>query len=147
MLSGALNWDNCQKCQWAFIRSFEQPIIRWMYNEAILDHFRYPRNAGVLADATVSVEAKNPVCGDILLLSVRVEDGRIAAVRFKAQGCVASIAASSVLTELLEGKTPTEARAITVDQISGALGGLPPATFHAAQLAVDAVKELLNKLG
>jgi nitrogen fixation protein NifU and related proteins len=117
-----------------------------MYNETVLDHFRNPRNAGTLAGATASVEARNPVCGDILQLSVRVEDGRIAAVRFKTQGCVASIAASSVLTELLGGKTPPEARAITAEQISVALGGLPPATFHAAQLAADAVKNLLQML-
>src|SRR5271157_5827248 len=121
----------------------EPPIIRGMHNETILDHFRSPRNAGTLPDATASVEAKNPVCGDILQLSVRLEDGRIAAVRFKTQGCVASIAASSVLTELLKGKAPSEARTITAEQISGALGGLPPATFHAAQLAADAIKELL----
>lgn len=118
-----------------------------MYNETILDHFRNPRNAGSLADATVSVEARNPVCGDVLHLSARLEDGRIAAARFKTQGCVASIAASSVLTELLKGKSPSEARKITPEEISTALGGLPPATFHAAQLAGDAVKELLEKLG
>lgn len=117
-----------------------------MFNETILDHFRSPRNAGTLPDATASVEAKNPVCGDILQLSVRVEDGRIEAVRFKAQGCVASIAASSVVTELLDGKTLREAGTIAPGQISAALGGLPPATFHAAQLAADATKELLKKL-
>jgi nitrogen fixation protein NifU and related proteins len=117
-----------------------------MFNETILDHFRSPRNAGTLPDATASVEAKNPVCGDILHLSVRMEDGRIAAVRFKAQGCVASIAASSVLTQLLEGKSPPEARTISAEQISAALGGLPPATFHAAQLAADAIKELLKNV-
>jgi len=117
-----------------------------MFNETILDHFRNPRNAGSLPDATVSVEAKNPVCGDILQLSVRVEGGRIVAARFKTQGCVASIAASSVLTELLDGKTPREAGAITPEQISASLGGLPPATFHAAQLAADAVKDLSLKL-
>jgi nitrogen fixation protein NifU and related proteins len=118
-----------------------------VYNETILDHFRNPRNAGTLTDATVSVEAKNPVCGDILHLSARVENGRIVAIRFKAQGCVASIAASSILTELLEGGTPPEARMITPEQISAALGGLPPATFHAAQLAADALKDLLHRLG
>lgn len=118
-----------------------------MYNQTILDHFRNPRNAGALADATISVEARNPVCGDVLHLSVRLEGGRIAAARFKTQGCVASIAASSLLTELLAEKTSSEASKITPEQISAALGGLPPATFHAAQLAGDALKELLQRLG
>lgn len=117
-----------------------------MYNETVLDHFRNPRNAGTLVDATASVEARNPVCGDILQLSVRLEQGRILAVRFKTQGCVASIAASSVLTELLHGKSLAEARPITAEQISAVLGGLPPATFHAAQLAACALTKLLSEL-
>ena len=68
-----------------------------MFNETVLDHFRNPRNAGDLPDATATVEVTNPVCGDVLRLSVRMEDGRIAAARFKTQGCVAAIASSSVL--------------------------------------------------
>jgi len=87
-------------------------------------------------------EVTNPVCGDVLRLSVRVENGRIAAARFKTQGCVAAVAAGSALTGLLAGKTPAEARGITPQQISEALGGLPPATFHAAQLCCDAVAAL-----
>jgi nitrogen fixation protein NifU and related proteins len=113
-----------------------------MFNAAVLEHFRNPRNAGELPDASASVDVTNPVCGDILRLSVRLENGRIAAVRFKAQGCVAAIAASSALTDLVTGKTPAEARDITPEQISDALGCLPPATFHAAQLCCDAVAAL-----
>jgi nitrogen fixation protein NifU and related proteins len=88
----------------------------------------------------------NPVCGDVLRLAVRIESGRIAAVRFKTQGCVAAIASSSVLTDLLSGKTADEARTITPEQISDALGGLPPASFHAAQLCTDVVAALARKL-
>ena len=117
-----------------------------MYSEAILDHFQNPRNAGTLDAATALVSVENPVCGDILELSVRVEAGRIVDSRFRTRGCVTSIACSSLLTELLRGKTPAEARAITPDQMSKALGGLPPATFHAAQLARDAVQALVAKL-
>jgi len=117
-----------------------------MYGDTILEHFRNPHNAGTLADATAIVEVVNPVCGDILRLSVRLEDGRIAAARFKTQGCVASIAASSMLTDLLTGKTPGEARYITAKEISDALGELPPATFHAAQLCADALADLLRKI-
>ncbi len=117
-----------------------------MFNEVVLDHFRKPRNAGDLPDATATVEVTNPVCGDVLRLAVRMEAGRIVAARFKTQGCVAAIAASSVLTELLTGKTLAEARGITPQQISEALGGLPPASFHAAQLCVDVVAALARKL-
>jgi nitrogen fixation NifU-like protein len=82
----------------------------------------------------------------VLRLAVRIEGGRIAASRFKTQGCVAAIASSSVLTELLSGKTPTEACGVTPQQISDALGGLPPASFHAAQLCTDVVAALVEKL-
>ena len=117
-----------------------------MFNDAVIGHFRNPHNAGDLGDATATVEVTNPVCGDVLRLSARIEAGRIAAARFKTQGCVAAIASSSVLTDLLTGKTPAEARRITPEQISEALGGLPPATFHAAQLCTDAVAALVSKL-
>jgi nitrogen fixation NifU-like protein len=117
-----------------------------MFNDAVLNHFRNPRNAGNLPEATATVEVSNPVCGDVLRLAVRLEQGRIAAVRFKTQGCVAAIASSSVLTELLSGHSLAEIRSITPEQISDSLGGLPPATFHAAQLCCDAVAALLPKL-
>jgi NifU-like protein involved in Fe-S cluster formation len=117
-----------------------------MYSEAVLDHFQNPRNAGTLDAATATVSVENPVCGDILELSARVDAGRIAEARFRTRGCVTALACSSLLTELLRGKTPAEARAITSEQISEALGGLPPATLHGAQLARDAVQALLAKL-
>ncbi|HVB58941.1 MAG TPA: iron-sulfur cluster assembly scaffold protein [Candidatus Acidoferrales bacterium] len=117
-----------------------------MFNDSVLDHFRNPRNAGDLPDATATVDVTNPVCGDIMRLSVRVENGQITAARFKTQGCVAAIASSSVLTELLAGKPIAEVRKITPQQISDVLGGLPPATFHAAQLCCDAMSALLRTL-
>ena len=117
-----------------------------MYSEAVLDHFQNPRNAGTLDAATATVSVENPVCGDILELSARVDAGRIAEARFRTRGCVTALACSSLLTELLLGKTPAEARAITSEQISEALGGLPPATLHGAQLARDAVQALVAKL-
>lgn len=117
-----------------------------MYSTAVLDHFKNPRNAGDLANASAVAEAANPVCGDVLRLAVRVEDGRIAEVRFKAQGCVTAVACASALTELLDGKAPAECRGISAAQISEALGGLPQATFHGAQLAADALADLLRRL-
>ena len=117
-----------------------------MYSEIVLEHFRHPHNVGAIPAATATAEVVNPVCGDILRLSVRVEEGRISAARFKTQGCVASIAASSMLTDLLTGKTRDEARSITAAQISESLGGLPQATFHAAQLCAEGLTALLSKL-
>jgi len=117
-----------------------------MFNEIILEHFRNPRNAGELAGAQARVEVSNPVCGDILRLSATIEGTRVVAVRFKTQGCVAAIAASSVLTELLTGKSAPQIREITAQVISDALGGFPPASFHAAQLCADGATALLRKL-
>ena len=117
-----------------------------MYSPEVLDHYKNPRNVGDLADATVKIEVSNPVCGDMLTLAVRVENGRIAAARFRTRGCPPSIASSSVLTELLVGKSVAEIREITAQQISDALGGLPPATHHASQLAEDAVDVLVDRL-
>jgi nitrogen fixation NifU-like protein len=122
------------------------PYTGLVFNDTILGHFRSPHNAGDLFDATATVEVTNPVCGDVIRLSVRIENGRIAEARFKTQGCVAAIASSSVLTDLLLDKSPAEARHITPQQVSEALGGLPPATFHAAQLCADAVVALTRKL-
>ncbi|HXO04483.1 MAG TPA: iron-sulfur cluster assembly scaffold protein [Candidatus Sulfotelmatobacter sp.] len=117
-----------------------------MFNERVLKHFRNPHNAGSLPDATAVVEVVNPVCGDVLRLSVRMDAGRVTEARFKTQGCVAAIASSSVLTDLLVGKPPNEFRSITAKQISEALGTLPDSTFHAAQLCVDAVAALFLRL-
>jgi nitrogen fixation protein NifU and related proteins len=115
-----------------------------MFSEAVLDHFRNPRNAGELSDATTIVEVSNPVCGDILKLSARIVDGRIAEARFLCRGCTTSIACASLLTEELRSRTPQEAGEISAESLSQSLGGLPPATFHGAQLAADAVRALIQ---
>lgn len=117
-----------------------------MFSEAVLDHFRNPRNAGELPGATAVVEVSNPVCGDILKLFARLEEGKIAEARFLCRGCTTAIACASLLTEQLNNITPAEARAITADSLSTSLGGLPQATFHGAQLAADAVVALIPKL-
>ena len=117
-----------------------------MFSEAVLDHFRNPRNAGELPGATVTVEVNNPICGDILKLAAQMEDGRIAEARFLCRGCTTAIACASMLTEHLTGRTLGEARSITAESLSEALGQLPPATFHGAQLAADALRALLQNL-
>jgi len=117
-----------------------------MYSAAVMEHYRNPRNQGELPDATAKVEVTNPVCGDILTLAVRVENGRIAAARFLTRGCASAVASSSLLTEMLLGKTLPEAGEITAERIAEALGGLPPATRHGSQLAEDALATLLARL-
>jgi nitrogen fixation NifU-like protein len=117
-----------------------------MFSEAVLEHFRNPRNAGELPDATVTVEVSNPVCGDILKLAVRIADGRIAEARFLCRGCTTSIACASVLTEQLNNRTLVEVRAVNAESLSQSLGGLPAATYHGAQLAADGIVALLAKL-
>jgi nitrogen fixation NifU-like protein len=116
-----------------------------MFSEAVLDHFRNPRNAGELAGATVTVEVSNPVCGDILKLAARVANGRFEEVRFLCRGCTTSIACASLLTEEIGGRTVAETRSLTPETLSEALGGLPAATFHGAQLAIDGLKALAEK--
>ena len=115
-----------------------------MFSEAVLDHFRNPRNAGELPGASAVTEVSNPVCGDILKLFASIVDGRIKEVRFLCRGCTTAIACASLLTEQLTGRGLAEARTITAELLSEALGGLPPATFHGAQLAADALKALLG---
>ena len=117
-----------------------------MYSPQVQDHYKRPRNQGELPDATARVEVTNPVCGDMLQLAVRVDDGRITAAKFRTRGCPPAIACSSLLTEMLLGKSLAEVREITAEQISEALGVLPPATKHASQLAEDSLDALLDKL-
>lgn len=116
------------------------------YSETVLDHFQNPRNVGDLPDADAEVRLEHPVCGDIMKLAIKLAGGRIAQVRFRTQGCVASIAAGSCLTEMLAGKSLAEAGALRREQLLEALGGLPNASSHASHLAMDALAQVLRKL-
>ncbi|HMD50139.1 MAG TPA: iron-sulfur cluster assembly scaffold protein [Bryobacteraceae bacterium] len=115
-----------------------------MYSETFLDHFKNPRNVGELAPPAVTVEIENPVCGDILRLAARFEDGRVSEVRYKVRGCTAAIASGSALTEWMHGKTRAELGALQAAVIDHAVGGLIPESKHAAVLCLDAVRRLLN---
>jgi nitrogen fixation NifU-like protein len=117
-----------------------------MFSDTLLDHFQHPRNAGELSGATARVEVSNPVCGDILQLAAILDDHRIRETRFLCRGCTASIASASLLTELMQGRELSELDTIRAESLAHSLGGLPPASFHAAQLAVDALESLLQKL-
>jgi len=114
-----------------------------VYSARLLDHFRQPRNVGQLDPPAVTVDVTNPACGDMLRLSARFEEGRVAEVRYQTRGCTASIAAGSALTEWMAGKSREELKVLTPRMIEDLVGGLEPASKHAAVLCVDAVKRLL----
>ena len=117
-----------------------------MYSAQVLDHFEHPRNAGEVPDAEASVQVENPACGDILRLSAKVSNGHITDIRFRAKGCVPSMACASLLTEMVKGHTLAEARQLRRGQLVKAAGSLPPASMHASHLAMDALAALLKKL-
>jgi nitrogen fixation NifU-like protein len=117
-----------------------------MYSAQLLDHFQNPRNAGELSPADAIVDIENPVCGDMLRLTLKISDRRIVEIRFKAKGCVPSMACASALTELVAGKGVDEARSLQRDTLIEAVGGVPPASTHAAQLALDALQAALGKI-
>jgi nitrogen fixation NifU-like protein len=117
-----------------------------MYSPQLLDHFQNPRNAGDIGDADATAEIENPACGDILRLTLKISDGRIAQARFKAKGCVPAMACASALTELVSGSTLEETRKLRREDIIATVGGLPPASTHAAQLAVDALSAALHAI-
>jgi nitrogen fixation protein NifU and related proteins len=115
-----------------------------MYSAELLDHFEHPRNAGELANASAQIRLQNPACGDILELAVKVTAGRVDEIRFRAKGCVPAMGCASAMTELAKGRSVEEAGSITKDDVVRAVGALPPASGHAAQLAVDALAAVLN---
>jgi nitrogen fixation NifU-like protein len=117
-----------------------------MYSRQLLDHFENPRNPGDISDADATAEIENPACGDILRLTLKINDGRIAQARFKAKGCVPAMACASALTELVSGSTLEETRKLRREDIIASVGGLPPASTHAAQLAVDALSAALKTI-
>jgi nitrogen fixation NifU-like protein len=114
-----------------------------MHSERLLEHFRNPRNVGELQPPAKVVDVSNPACGDLLRLSVRFEDDRVAEVKYQVRGCAASIAAGSALTEWMLGKSQVELKMLTSAMIEEALGGLEAASKHAAVLSIDGVKRLL----
>ncbi len=116
-----------------------------MYSPQVLDHFEHPRNPGILEPADVSVQVENPACGDVLKLTANLAEGRIAEA--SAKGCVPAIACGSALTELLIGKTLKEAATLSREDLLRKLGSLPQASAHASHLGMDALAQLLARVG
>jgi len=114
------------------------------YTEKVMEHFRNPRNVGEIKDPSGRGKVGNPVCGDIMELYIKVDDkGVITDVKFKTFGCGAAIATSSVLTEIVKGKTVEEAAKISNTDIVDALGGLPKVKIHCSLLGVEALQKAI----
>ncbi len=110
-----------------------------MYSEKVMDHFSNPRNVGEIENPSGEGTVGNPACGDIMKLTIKVEDDKITDVKFKTFGCGAAIATSSMVTELVKGKDLDEAEHISNDTVAEALDGLPPVKMHCSNLAADAL--------
>jgi nitrogen fixation protein NifU and related proteins len=114
------------------------------YSSKVMEHFANPQNVGEIEDADGIGNVGNPVCGDIMRMTIKVENGVIVDAKFKTFGCGAAIATSSMATELIKGKTIAEALAITNDVVAESLGGLPPVKMHCSVLAEQALKSALD---
>jgi len=115
-----------------------------MYSEKVMDHFTNPRNVGEITDADGVGTEGNPTCGDVMKISIKVEDGKIVDAKFKTFGCGAAIAVSSMVTEMVKGKTLDEALAITKESVARELDGLPPQKMHCSNLGADALKKAIE---
>jgi nitrogen fixation NifU-like protein len=115
-----------------------------LYNEKVIDYFTNPRNVGEIEDADGVGEVGSPQCGDIMKIFLKIEDNIIKDIKFKTFGCASAIASSSIMTEMVKGKTIEEALAITNKDVVDALGGLPPAKVHCSVLAEDAIRAAIE---
>jgi nitrogen fixation NifU-like protein len=114
------------------------------YSEKVMDHFMNPRNVGEIESADGVGEVGNPACGDMMRLYLKIDAGKVVDAKFRTFGCGAAIASSSMLTEMIKGKTVDEARAITNQHVADALDGLPAVKIHCSVMAEQAVKSALD---
>jgi nitrogen fixation NifU-like protein len=114
------------------------------YTDAVMDHYENPRNVGVIENADGVGIVGNPACGDVMKLSIRIEDDHIIDAKFKTFGCGAAIATSSMVTELVKGKSLDEALNISNKAVAQALGGLPKVKMHCSVLAEDALRAAID---
>ncbi len=122
-----------------------------MYSEKVMDHFMNPRNVGEIENASGMGTVGNAKCGDIMQMSLKIENDVVVDVKFKTFGCGAAIATSSMATEMVKGKTVEEALELTNKAVADALDGLPPVKMHCSLLAEEGIKSALadyyNKIG
>lgn len=115
-----------------------------MYSNKVLDHFENPRNVGTIENPDGIGKQGNPVCGDVMEIAIRVKDNVIEEAKFRTFGCCAAIATSSMVTEMVKGKTLEEAEQISKQAVADALDGLPPAKMHCSNLAADALRDAIK---
>ena len=115
-----------------------------MYSEKVMDHFSNPRNVGEVSEPNAVGQVGNPKCGDIMKMTMKIEDGVIQDVKFKTFGCGAAVATSSMATELVKGKTVEEALKLTNSAVAEALDGLPPQKLHCSVLAEEGIKSAIS---
>jgi nitrogen fixation NifU-like protein len=118
--------------------------VQSMYSEKVMEHFRNPRNVGDLENPDGTGHVGNPICGDIMELYIKVKDNIITDAKFKTFGCGAAIATSSMVTELVKGKSIEDALEISNRAVAEALGGLPPVKMHCSVLAEEALKSAIE---
>jgi len=115
-----------------------------MYSDKVMDYFENPRNMGKIDSPDGIGKEGNPVCGDVMEIAIKVEDDKIAEAKFRTFGCCAAIATSSMITEMVRGKSIDEAVAISNKAVAEELDGLPPAKMHCSNLAADALKKAID---
>jgi nitrogen fixation protein NifU and related proteins len=115
-----------------------------LYSDKVMDHFNNPRNVGVIEDADGVGEVGNPVCGDVMKITIKVDDDEVRDIKFQTLGCGAAIATSSIVTEMARGMKVQDAARITKKQVADELGGLPPAKMHCSVLATDGLKVAID---
>ena len=115
-----------------------------MYNKKVMTHFKNPKNVGEIKNPDGIGKVGNAICGDVMLITIKVKDNKIKDIKFKTFGCVSAIATTSMLTELAQGKTLEEAKKITRDDVANSLGGLPPIKMHCSNLAADALRKAIE---
>lgn len=115
-----------------------------MYSKKVMEHFLNPRNMGEMKEPNGTGKVGNPICGDVMHVSIKVKDNKIDDIKFLTLGCAAAIATSSMITELAKGKTLEEAEKLTRNDIADALEGLPPIKMHCSNLAADALREAIK---
>ncbi|HID17514.1 TPA: iron-sulfur cluster assembly scaffold protein [Candidatus Bathyarchaeota archaeon] len=115
------------------------------YSEKLIELFKNPKNVGEMEDATITATEGSPVCGDVMQLSLKIEEGKIVDAKFLSFGCAANIATGSVLTEMVKGIKVDEAEKITMETVAKEVGGLPPVKMHCAVLAAKALKKAIKE--
>ncbi|UCD32906.1 MAG: iron-sulfur cluster assembly scaffold protein [Desulfobacterales bacterium] len=115
-----------------------------MYSEKVMNHFSYPRNAGVIKNADGIGEVGNPVCGDMMAFYIKVKDDMLEDVKYQTFGCVAAIAVSSIVSEMAKGKTLIEAKSITKNVVTDSLDGLPKEKKHCSNLGAEALAKAIK---